>query len=508
VSSTDPAELDRVQAQLELGRVAAARELVGGYLARHPDDARGLCLLALCQQRDGSVDAMLDAAERACAAEPRLEWGHRLRAQALTLLDRPVEAVAAARTAVRLGPDRWQCHAMLAFATSALPGRRAVPLAAAAEAVRLAPDQAEAHHARGLVLHASGRFGAARRSYLRVLRLDPQHAGAMRQLGRIAERRGQAGTALRYFGAAAATAPADTAGATHLRRILLRIAGLAWATAAMLTIVLVFGRYPVAWLVAAALAGGYLWWAGRALRALPAPARAAARGWLRTDARLLVRVVGTGVLAAVAVAVGVGSAVFDTPGHGGVLLLSLAGWLVALLASALTVVGADLLAHRRRPVTDAGDPTSPDGAGTRLLFRVYWASCVLAAALWVPALLLGADQLVRATLGVAAGAAFLGWFRWLLRRARRARRRSAAPLWTRLVRLAPFFAIGRLANLVFAVAVVLVPDSYRGLLVGTAVAPGMLIPAGLLIQGVRLVGWVRAGDLRELRDREVTGDRS
>ncbi|BCJ31390.1 tetratricopeptide repeat protein [Actinocatenispora sera] len=490
--STDRAELDRVQTQLDLGRVTAARELVGTYLARHPDDARGLCLLALCEERVRANDAMLAAAERACTADPRLEWAHRLRAQALILLDRPAEAVTAAGAAVRLAPDRWQCHATMAFATSARPGRRAVPLAAAAEAVRLAPDQAEAHHARGLVLQASGRLGAARRSYLQALRLAPQHAGAMQQLGRIAERRGQAGTALRYFGAAAAAAPAGTAGATHLRRILLRIAGLAWATAAMLTIVLVFGRYPLAWLVAAALAGGYLMWARRALRALPAPARAAARGWLRTDARLLVRVLGTGLLVAVAVAVGVVSAVYDAPAHGAVLLLSLAGWIVALLASALTIVGADLIAHRRRPVTDVGDPTSPDGAGTRLLFQVYWASCVLAAVLWAPAFLLGADQMTRAALGVAASVGFLGWFRWWLRRERLARRRSVAPIWARLARLAPFFAIGRLANLVFAVAVVLVPGSYRGLLVGSAVAPGMLIPVGLLIQAVRLVGWIRS----------------
>jgi tetratricopeptide (TPR) repeat protein len=216
--------LQRVQAFIDLGRLDEARRLLFAILAADPNAVAALRLMAVCHTQAGDGDAALDAADRAVAAEPEDEWGHRLRASALLLLGRPRDAMAA-RQAIQLEPGNWAGHLLLGVA--AAPEHRRVSWAAFRRAGALAPMEAEVPFVRGQVLLALGANWRARRAYREAIRIDPQHAGALEGLAAIAMWEGRPGQSLRYVRSAAAAAPGTVAAADYLDRALVGLLG--WA---------------------------------------------------------------------------------------------------------------------------------------------------------------------------------------------------------------------------------------------------------------------------------------
>jgi tetratricopeptide (TPR) repeat protein len=83
-------ELLRIEALIDLGRLDEAWRLLAALPA---DDPTALRLRALCDYLLGNGPAALETAERAIAAEPENEWGHRLRASSLLLLGQPDAAL-------------------------------------------------------------------------------------------------------------------------------------------------------------------------------------------------------------------------------------------------------------------------------------------------------------------------------------------------------------------------------------------------------------------------------
>ncbi|MGH3747989.1 MAG: tetratricopeptide repeat protein, partial [Micromonosporaceae bacterium] len=110
------AQLDRAQILLDIGRVALARDLILKDLLQDPTNVRALCLLASCHHADEDYAAMLAVADRAVAADPDHEHGHRIRALALLTLGRGKDAELTALEAIRLAPGLWHGHALLAAA--------------------------------------------------------------------------------------------------------------------------------------------------------------------------------------------------------------------------------------------------------------------------------------------------------------------------------------------------------------------------------------------------------
>ena len=128
----------RAEALAELGRRRQALDVLNELIVAGSQDVRVWRALAAVYLETGDGGKALRAADWVITFAPGDEWGHRLRASALRLLDRLDEAVAAAEEAVRLGPRVWQSRASLAAALeasgdlsqAAAEARRATELAA------------------------------------------------------------------------------------------------------------------------------------------------------------------------------------------------------------------------------------------------------------------------------------------------------------------------------------------------------------------------------------------
>lgn len=487
------AALQRAEALAELGRHTEAIAMLGTFLATEPDHLPALCLLAYCQSKNDDVAAMLDTASRACAADPQDEWAVRLRAVALTQSGRSKEAIAVARAAVLLAPDSCASHIVLATALFGLPWRRPAAMAAARRAVRLAPDEPDAHLTRGVLQHALGFTAAAARSYRRALALDPQNVEAAVHLGRIAEGIGRLGDAVRIYSAAAATSPGTVDGATHVRRVLLNVAMRLWYAGVGLMFLLLFSVFPIVWGLAAVMLASHAFWAYRLIRAFPPAVRPVAIGWIRTDRQLLARAVGTVIMVLTGIGVGIAAPLIPP---GPAVLPLIATVIVVLLATALGILVAD----RRRPqdvLHDRDSPMETPGWGKFVMFRLCRLSCVFGSVLWFAAIVF-TDWAVRAALGAATLVAFGCYYRWIMRRPAR----PIGRLWDRFPVPVAFVALPIAANLLFAVAMMVLPESARPLLEKLAVAPFLLalfaIPAQISWLLVRLVTTLRGRARRNL----------
>ena len=80
--------LAAAEALLEIGRPAQARLHAADFLEGHPDDARGLRLIARCYEATDEYGEMLDAARAALAVDAESYQGHVLLASALIHLRR------------------------------------------------------------------------------------------------------------------------------------------------------------------------------------------------------------------------------------------------------------------------------------------------------------------------------------------------------------------------------------------------------------------------------------
>jgi tetratricopeptide (TPR) repeat protein len=153
----------RAEALAELGRRQQALDVLNELIAAGSQDIRVWRALAAVYLETGDGEKALRAADWVVTFAPDDEWGHRLRASALRLLERPEEAVAAAEKAVRLGPRVWQSRASLAAALEAsgdLSKAAAEARRASEMAAQLGPESAsEAREFEEAVARASGLSG-------------------------------------------------------------------------------------------------------------------------------------------------------------------------------------------------------------------------------------------------------------------------------------------------------------------------------------------------------------
>lgn len=460
--SSDEAQLDRAQALLDIGRAAAARNVIAKVLAATPTSSRALCLLARSHEADGDYAQMLAAAERAVAAEPDNEWAHRQQAVALIQLDRPEEAERSAREAVRLAPNTWQGQVALAGALAGVGGQRRAAFAAVRRAIALAPEEAETHYAQGVLRHYLGFGWWARRSYLRALRCDPQHAGALARLGQIHARGGRVADAVRHFQAAATAAPGTVDLVAQVDQVVLRVPTWAVVITLPVALVLTVGVQPLAWVTAAAFVAGYAAWAASVYRRLPVGLRASLWSRLRDDARYKVRIWCAAGNLAVAVGLGVVSALtltLDNPDPVvflALLAVALAAFMIAVVAVKITDWWTTRSAHQHHQTGPAelDDPDAATGAGEYLVFRWFRAGCLTAFAM-IAADTLDASWGRRAGYGAVAIAAYV-LFCWF--------RRPKRPTWRdRLWQRSPnvltnLFGVGILATVGYVVVTMVMPS--------------------------------------------------
>jgi tetratricopeptide (TPR) repeat protein len=253
----------------------------------------------------------MTAARRAGALNPADDWPHRLASTALLSIGRSREAVAAADQARRLAPDFWRSHVCLAQAAVAAGDRR-LAADAVGQALAIGPDEPDVQFTAGKVALAAGDLTRARAHQEAALAIDPGHSGAINELGRISLRERDASAAAGYFLRAARSAPGVPIFGRNtevaLAKVLTNITVAAAAVLAVAAGAPVATRidpvpYAIVVGVLTGLAGAY---AVVVVRRLPPDGRRhlarmlARRRWQLTIAGIVMIVVGTAGLAAIA----------------------------------------------------------------------------------------------------------------------------------------------------------------------------------------------------------------
>jgi tetratricopeptide (TPR) repeat protein len=203
--------LARARTMLDLKRHDEAASLLAAILATDPGNGTAWCLLTLAHLGAGRNADAAAAAERAIAAAPANDWPYRLASTAQLRLDNDRAALRTAQEARRLAPQEWRCHLCVAQATLATREDFDSAEAAAAKARELAPNEPDVYLISGKVSLARGKRAEARAYQERALALDPEHVGAMNELGKIRLRRLGGAAAAHHFVQAARTAPRETA---------------------------------------------------------------------------------------------------------------------------------------------------------------------------------------------------------------------------------------------------------------------------------------------------------
>lgn len=231
----DTALLERAEALAEIGRYEQAGELFARLVAADPGSAPGWTGLARCRARLGDPRGALPAVEEALRADPEYVQAVLMRGNILADLGRHTEAVAAALEGVRIAPEAFGAHLVLARALLlARTGRGAKSremreaYVVANNAVRLAPEEPATHYVLGVVAHQMRRHDLAEQAYNNALRLDPGHTDARNNLSvlhmeRRLGRRSRFGMALEGFADVAAADLEDGAARFNLEAMLFNV---------------------------------------------------------------------------------------------------------------------------------------------------------------------------------------------------------------------------------------------------------------------------------------------
>ena len=210
------AALERGHALMELGRAKAALQEYGRGLTLEPSDPTLLASQARAYLAMGELKHALDFSQRAIAAAPEDEYGHRVRSIVLMRMKRFGEALKAAQMSVSMDPDAPLVVYQL-FRAAHVAGAAQIARDAADRLLELAPELPQAKMAAGLsVLDRDP--AKAERIFREALTNDPESVDAMKNLGVALLKQKKRSEAAEAFYAAAKLSPTDEGSRSHLDR--------------------------------------------------------------------------------------------------------------------------------------------------------------------------------------------------------------------------------------------------------------------------------------------------
>ena len=189
MSSPEQGPVEHAEALCEERRLSEASRLLRELLDRQPGNGDAWSLLGRCEFADKHYEAAADAAEHALRLAPERLVPHMVAAVSLLALGRADQAVEHAREAVRIQPSDWRALAILARALSRSQPDVVEAREIATRVTALAANEPDAHLAAGIVAAGAGDHEQARRSFRRVLDLDPASSAAQHELARLRLRR-------------------------------------------------------------------------------------------------------------------------------------------------------------------------------------------------------------------------------------------------------------------------------------------------------------------------------
>ncbi|MGZ5060360.1 MAG: tetratricopeptide repeat protein [Usitatibacter sp.] len=211
--------LRQAQGAFAEGRLDESRRRCAQLMQAAPDDPQVLHLAAVLELTAGNAPAALSLVDRALRADAGDARQHHTRGLALRAVQRPREAVAAFREAVRLMPDFADAHAALGRALLAAgdPGSAALAFARAIEAN---PRSFDAHNDLGVAFLEQGRVADAEASFRRAIVLAPDRSHAWNNLGNALRTQGRNDEALAAFRGATLRKPSVPAAWVNLGNLL------------------------------------------------------------------------------------------------------------------------------------------------------------------------------------------------------------------------------------------------------------------------------------------------
>jgi len=183
------------------GRLAEAERVYRQVLARQPDHAGALHLLAVLVAQAGRLDAAVEFMRQVVRLKPDFPDAHSNLGNALRAMGQPDEAIAACRQAIRLKPDYADAHYNLGLALQN-KGQLDEAIAVFRQAIRYRPDFAESHNSLGNALRDKGQIAEAIVAYRQAIQLKPDFAEAHGNLANALQNMGQLDEAIAFCGQA------------------------------------------------------------------------------------------------------------------------------------------------------------------------------------------------------------------------------------------------------------------------------------------------------------------
>jgi len=221
----------------EKGELEASIVELRRSVAELPGDPEGLHALGALLLKLSDVSGAIEALQQAIRIDPRLAEARVNLGQALLKSGRRDEAQAQIAEVERLKAEQAGVgRAMILVETAAshsAKGERAAAVERLREAAAASPELSEAQYRLGLALleHSPPDPAGAEVAFLRVLQLDPNHAGARHRFGGLLARRGDAREGAFQFRRALEIRPSLVDAHRELARIALR--SREWAAAAV-----------------------------------------------------------------------------------------------------------------------------------------------------------------------------------------------------------------------------------------------------------------------------------
>ena len=198
MTAGDQALLRLARDEFARGRAAASRALCDEVLARNPDDAEGLHLLAVLELSKGDVAAALAPIERALRIDAGDAKKHHTRGLILRAQGRRDDAADAFREVLRLAPEFPEAHAGLAQMRME-EGELGEAARHFERALGSRPDVPAWLNDFGIALLGLARIPEAEASFRRCIALAPSHSNAWTNLGNALRRSGRAEQALAAY---------------------------------------------------------------------------------------------------------------------------------------------------------------------------------------------------------------------------------------------------------------------------------------------------------------------
>ena len=212
-SGGDAASLKQALELHRAGRLDEAAAIYRDRLAGNADDADAAHLLGLVHFRNNDFDAALRLIGTAIERQPGNPVFHGNLGNVLKDAGRPVEAIAAYRTALALDPAYAEIHNNLGYLLQA-SGKLDDAIGHYRRAIALKPANHRAHYNLGNALFLAGNPEEALGPLREAVRLEPRFAAAWDHLGAVLQRLGRASEAEACFRRWIEIAP-DSADAFH-----------------------------------------------------------------------------------------------------------------------------------------------------------------------------------------------------------------------------------------------------------------------------------------------------